>query len=131
MLVLYAGDHGILRRLIDQAGERVDAFVMGSSFGSLYSAPPGVVIDARSQRGRRLTRLTLPDLTPTYHEVTLGAPISEPAVQALDLAGLRHAPPDREQRPRMTRSEASDLSPPFRAPLLVEQHNRVMGLSVP
>ncbi len=130
VLVLYAGDHGILRRLIDQAGERVDAFVMGSSFGSLYSAPPGAVIDARSQRGRRLTRLTLPDLTPTYHEVTLSAPISEPAVQALELAGLRHAPPDREPRPSMTLSEASDLSPPFRAPLLVEQHNRVMGLSV-
>ncbi|MFY0990531.1 hypothetical protein [Halomonas sp. C05BenzN] len=130
VLVLYAGDHGILRRLIDRAGERVDAFVMGSSFGSLYSAPPGAVVDARSQRGRRLTRLALSDLTPTYHEVTLSSPLSEPAVQALEGAGLRHAPPDREALPSMTLSEASDLSPPFRAPLLVEQHNRVMGLSV-
>jgi len=130
VLVLYAGDHGILRRLIDRAGERVDAFVMGSSFGSLYSAPPGAVVDARSQRGRRVTRLSLPDLAPTYHEVTLNSPLSGPTVQALERAGLRHAPPDREPRPSMALSEASDLSPPFRAPLLVEQHNRVMGLSV-
>ncbi len=130
VLVLYAGDHGILRRLIDQAGERVDAFVMGSSFGSLYSAPPGAVVDARSQRGRRVTRLSLPDLAPTYHEVTLNSPLSGPTVQALERAGLRHAPPDREPRPSMALSEASDLSPPFRVPLLVEQHNRVMGLSV-
>ena len=130
VLVLYAGDHGILRRLIDRAGERVDAFVMGSSFGSLYSAPPEAVVDARSQRGRRLTWLTLPGLTPTYHEVRLRSPLSEPAVQALERAGLRHAPPDRESRPSMALSEASELSPPFRAPLLIEQENRVMGLSV-
>ncbi|WP_373181563.1 hypothetical protein [Halomonas campaniensis] len=130
VVMLYAGDHGILRRLIDRAGERVDAFVMGSSFGSLYSGPPATVIDARSQRGRRVTRLSLPDLTPVYHEVTLNSPLSAPAVQALERAGLRHAPPDREARPSMALSEASDLSPPFCAPLLVEQDNRVMGLSV-
>ena len=130
VLVLYAGDHGILRRLIDQAGERVDAFVMGSSFGSLYSTPPEPVIDARGQWGRRVTRLDLPDLAATYHEVTLHSPLSEPVVQALERAGLRHAPPDRESRPSMALSEASELSPPFRAPLLIEQENRVMGLSV-
>lgn len=130
VLVLYAGDHGILRRLIDQAGERVDAFAMGSSFGSLYSAPPEGVVDARSQRGRRVTQMSLPDLTSTYHEVTLGAPASEPAVQALERAGLRHIPPAREPRPSLALPEDSDLSPPFHAPLLVEQENRVMGLSV-
>lgn len=130
VVVLYAGDHGILRRLIDQAGERVDAFIMGSSFGSLYSAPPDTVIDARSQRGRRVTQLRLPDLTATYHAVTLSSPISDSAVQALESAGLRHAPPAPDSRPSIALSEESDLSPPFAAALLLEQENRVMSMSV-
>lgn len=130
VVVLYAGDHGILRRLMDQAGERVDAFVMGSSFGSLYSAPPDGVVDARSQRGRRVTRMSLPEMMPTYHAVTLSSSLSEPAVQALEHAGLSHAPLDRESRPSMALSEASGLSPPFATPLLLEQDNRVMSMSV-
>ncbi len=130
VVVLYAGDHGILRRLIDQAGESVDAFIMGSSFGSLYSAPPEAVIDARSQRGRRVTQLRLPDLIATYHAVTLSSPISDSAVQALESAGLSHAPPAPDSRPSIALSEDPDLSPPFTAPLLLEQENRVMGLSV-
>ncbi|WP_457942953.1 hypothetical protein ACSTAY_16320 [Vreelandella alkaliphila] len=130
VVVLYAGDHGILRQLIDQVGERVDAFVMGSSFGNLYSAPPEAVIDARSQQGRRLTRLNLPELTATYHDVTLSSPPNEAVVEALERAGLRHARPDREARANMVLAGEPDLSPPFRATLLVEQYNRVMGLSL-
>ncbi|EWG99523.1 hypothetical protein [Halomonas sp. BC04] len=130
VLVLYAGDHGILRRLIDQAGERVDAFVMGSSFGNLYSLPPEAVIDARSQRGRRVTQIRLPDLAATYHSVTLSASISDSAVQALESAGLRHAPPARVSRPSIALPNDPDLSPPFAKPLLLEQENRVMGMSV-
>jgi hypothetical protein len=130
VVVLYAGDHGILRRLIDQAGDSVDAFVMGSSFGSLYSAPPEAVIDARSQRGRRVTQLRLPDLTATYHAVTMSSPISDSAVQALESAGLSHAPPAPDSRPSIVLSDDPDLSPPFTAPLLLEQENRVMSLSV-
>ncbi|GHE20745.1 hypothetical protein [Halomonas urumqiensis] len=130
VVVLYAGDHGILRSLIDQAGERVDAFVMGSGFGNLYSVPPEGVIDARSQRGRRVTWLGLPDLAPDYHPVTLSAPVNESVAQALESAGLRHAPPAQESRPGISLSTDSDLSPPFAAPLLLEQDNRVMGMSV-
>lgn len=130
VVVLYAGDHGILRKLIDQAGERVDSFVMGSGFGTLYSLPPEGVVDARSQRGRRVTWLGLPDLAPDYHSVTLSAPVSDSVVQALESAGLRHAPPALESRPSITLSKDSDLSPPFAAPLLLEQKNRAMGMSV-
>lgn len=130
VVVLYAGDHGILRRLIDQQSDRVDAFVMGSGFGDLYSLPPEGVIDARGQRGRRVTWLHLPDLEHTYHSVTLNAPISDSVVQALESAGLRHAPPAHESRPSIALPEDTDLSTPFAAPLLLEQSNRVMGMSV-
>lgn len=130
VVVLYAGDHGILRSLITQEGEGVDAFVMGSSFGNLYSEPPEAVIDARSQRGRRVTQLRLPDLTATYHSVTLNSTISESTVAAMEQAGLRHAPPEREYSPSVALPADSDLAPPFRTPLLLEQANRVMAMTV-
>lgn len=130
IVVLYAGDHGILRHLIAQAGERVDAFIMGSSFGTLYSTPPEGVIDARSQAGRRVTHLELSGMTAEYHAVTLNSPLSDSAVQVLESAGLQHTPRTYEPRPSLALPAVFNLEPPSQAPLLLEQNNRVMGVSV-